>query len=199
LANLRQRLLIEGQGVLSKKLSKTKLNKANKLVALEFQKIWQERTMAGIDVDGRRLPKLRKNYRKFKTDYIRGRRKLKRNSRTTKWKAKGVPNHGRLTGQLFSGTKFTPINASQSLTLVRNKLIVFGGVQVSVPNNYNKDKYEWLASNRGANKYKSYSKSKREIQPTLSRNPVTRRKEIERLKKVFLKATGLKTAKIKTG
>lgn len=112
----------------SKQLSQTKLVKASRAGTKEMINQIQKRTQSGIKVDGKRLKSFSRSYKKWKRDYIRsgvpkkGKRKrgASTNARyrdlnnTTKWKAKKLPAHIRLTGKMFSNMQ--PLKANISRT-----------------------------------------------------------------------------------
>ena len=92
-----------------KKFSQTRLNNAGKKMGKLMVELNRYRVQQGINTDGRRFKKLSKQYIRFKKNYIAGRlssKARKRLGRATKWQAKGVPNYGRLTGQLFTDLKY---------------------------------------------------------------------------------------------
>lgn len=189
--NLKQKVILEGQKALTKAFSQSKLKKAGIAVAKEMQKIWFDRCASGLDVNNKRLAGFTKSYTKFKRDYIRGKRRIKgARGRTTSRKAGNLPNHIRLTGQLQSGTKFKPLTTTQKLDPDVGRL-VFGGVQVNVPSQFNKNKFKWLASGRGRSRKGSYSKAKRQVDPTLSRNITQQNKDKKRLTNIFKNNLGL--------
>jgi hypothetical protein len=78
-------------------ISKSKIIQAtNKEKALALELI-RERTNKGLDVHGKRIKKLSNRYTKRKKQMIK-----KGIKGATEYVAKSVPNHGRLTGKLFT-------------------------------------------------------------------------------------------------
>ena len=101
-------------------MSKSEIKSAFTVASIELADIMRERTGQDIDVNGKPLPSLKKSYRIFKKRYIdkktkyRTRKKrVKRSTSvryrdlqtTTRFRAKALPNHGRLTGKTFSSWK----------------------------------------------------------------------------------------------
>ena len=102
---------------LSQALNRTKAQLAGTEAAVEAIEIIRERTKR-YDVNYRKLPPLSRLYKRFKAKYAANRIKYRKRSgkryrnlqNTTEFKAKGVPNHGRLTGQFFAAmTPETPV------------------------------------------------------------------------------------------
>lgn len=96
------------------KVNTTSLNRAANMMGAKAIQLNRERLSMGLDTNGRRIRKLSRSYSKFKRNYILNRlsaKALRRIDTSTDFKAKGVPNYGRLTGQLFSDMSFSVTRA----------------------------------------------------------------------------------------
>ena len=122
--------------------------------------IIRNRTMRGIDVNGKRLPGKKFHYvlKSKQTGKITlvpsyfmkkstgaGLAELKKDKVTTEFEALGSPSHGRLTGQLFSGMRY---QITQNADF---KDKISGSFRIYVESSQAK-KLEWLASDTGATK-----------------------------------------------
>ena len=146
----------------------------------------------GIDIRGKRIPKLTKDYKRRKSS-AKERREMMRSSgdSPTKYAAKKQPNHGRLSGQTFSAVKFKVNFAAgkQSASSATLNIKVTGGKRHKL--------WEYLASNRGATrgwhkkgqkkgKLKSYSKAKRYLYGVVQ-NGAYRKALDKKIKAIFIK------------
>jgi len=164
LAKIDQRkfqLVVENE--IAKKISRATIRKAAQAAGNKAIEMIRERTNAGIDYYGKRIPKLTENYELRK----RGGRELanliRRSGKATKFKANGTPNHGRLTGQFFSAMTFKILN-----TTIKAKQILID-ILLDLKSDQVK-KVKWLESKTGATrgwggrgKKKTYSKAQRFI------------------------------------
>lgn len=82
----------------------------------------RERTNRGIDRDGKRIRRLSVDYAYAKRQMIRGKWKFPKGSpRNSQFRAKGVPNFGRLSGGLFGSMSWNISNLRLVLSLKGNR------------------------------------------------------------------------------
>lgn len=156
--------------------------------AKETIRVIRERTLDGIDLNGRKFAKLKKEYRARKASKKRREKMIARalkqfGGRSTRYKAKGVPDFMRLTGQLLNDISYIVTDVHQN---VKNEIQYKYNVFIK---KRSARKAKWLASTKGANKYKSYRKASRKFFG-LSTKVNYRYKEDKRIKGVFLKELG---------
>lgn len=105
---------------IAEQYSITQLKNAFTRASIELVEVMRDRTSAGIDVNSKRLKGYKRSYREFKKRYIDGKVKYRTRKKTvkrstalryrdlqdtTRFKARKLPNHGRLTGKTFSSWK----------------------------------------------------------------------------------------------
>lgn len=143
-------------------------------VGKEAIRLIRDRTRRGIDREGKRIPALTRNYRQAKLNMIRGKWRFPRGPRDSQFRAKSVPNHGRLTGHFFG---------KMGWVISQGKLILV------LKDNLAKNKAKWLESTKGkARNGRSYSKRSRKIWGLADPNTNQGRKEREALRKAFFEA-----------
>lgn len=177
MANTKSILTTKINAKVAKDFSKQDLIETFTKASFEWVDIMRDRTNAGIDVRSRRLKKLTRQYSKWKRKYISGKVKLSSKlRRTTRFKAKKVPNHGRLTGQTF--TSWQPVKPK--VTKTANGFNIRWGVQIEGTRNNEVNQY--------------LIKQGRKIFG-LSTGSARRKKEIDRMLNVGLRDVGIsKTA-----
>ena len=146
----------------------------------------------GIDIRGKRIPKLTKDYKRRKSTAA-GRREMMHASGDSPndFAAKKQPNHGRLSGKTFAAVKFKVTFAAgkQSGSSSTMNIKVTGGKRHKL--------WEYLASNRGATrgwhkkgqkkgKLKSYSKAKRFLYGVVQKGAYRVQLD-EKIKAIFIK------------
>lgn len=166
-----------------KNISKGTIRKAANAAGKAAIDAIRERTANGIDYTGKRIPALTKEYSFRKRTQLR---KLLKGRKTTQFKAKGVPNHGRLSGEFFSAMKFKIIKTQ----ILKNNI----SIDVSLYLKGDQDKkVRWLESSTGATKgwfgrgkKTTYSKAQRFIWG-LSQQGKWKTREEEMIKQAFIK------------
>lgn len=100
------------QAALGQRFGTDNVNKGLDAMGKEAVQIMRNRTLEGVDVTGKPFLKHTAKYEAWKTRYIRG--KIKWGIRGGKpkpvglaYRAKAMPNHIRLTGQLFDDMAYT--------------------------------------------------------------------------------------------
>jgi hypothetical protein len=187
MAITKEQISFQVDKAIEKQISKSKLQAATAAAGMEAIRIIRERTGQGINLEGRRMPKLTRSYRKQKQKYIRS-GIPRRYGDTTEYEAKNLPNHIRLTGQMFSDLDYQVTQAAD----YTNKAAISFRIYVR---SRSAEKVGWLAAKRGRNKYKSYRKASRTFFG-ISTRPDRREKETERILEAFLKALGQRNAEI---
>jgi len=186
--------LIINKGI-DKVITRSKLITATNAAANEAINIIRERANQGIDLNGKRFPKLSEK-EPFQYSYGFQKRtnlsKLLRGKRTTAFQAVKAPNHMRLTGQMFSAMKF----ALSGVKMSAREII--GSFLLTLKSDQTK-KIKWLAATTGATrgwggrgKKTVYSKPSR-VWFGICTSAARRKKELDRIKKVFLSKLGLST------
>ncbi len=125
---------------------KPQIKRGNEAMGKTAIDLIRDRTDRGIDANGKRLPKLSALYREFKRKFAAGKIKKSKRGRhgeyakmfraRNKWRARKVPNHGRLSGRTLSAMtskanvpkiRDTDITASFSIFIRsdRDKIITF--------------------------------------------------------------------------
>lgn len=168
------------------KVTRSQLIKGANAAAKAAVEAIQARTAAGISYKGQRLPKLTENYNERKKNKLS---ELIKGKQTTTFKAVGVPNHGRLTGQFF-----TDMFAKITSTKIGTKDSRFE-ITMQIKSRSAK-KPSWLESATGATrgwfgrgKKKTYSKKPRYIFG-LSEAGAWYTKERNMIRDAFIKAVG---------
>jgi hypothetical protein len=95
---------------LKEKLKPSVLNSIARKVALKELELIRERTMAGLDVNGKRFTAYTPKYRETKRAYISSRRKGKPK---TEWAAKKIEDFMRFSGRTFSDMTVKGIKVGQ--------------------------------------------------------------------------------------
>lgn len=187
---------------INKKITRSNLIKATEAAGNEAIKIMIDRANEGIDLNGKRFAKLSE---KEPFEYSYGFKKrtnpasLLKGKATTKYKVAGFPNHMRLTGSMFSSLQ----RSLAGLNIAKNRITA--GFKVFLKGDESK-KIGWLASKTGATrgwggrgKKTVYSKPER-LWFGICTAAARQKKELDRIKKVFLSKLGLSTeviAKVK--
>jgi len=177
---------------LMKRFSSSRIKTALNVAAKETINIIRERTQAGIDVDGKRLPALSPKYLAWKKKYVSGRLKGRKGGapklghlgETTEWQATKTPAHIRLTGKTFSDMsykllRYAPVGQGSSSITYQIYILKRSARKIA-----------WLADMKKARKFWG-----------LSKNAIRREKEKARIAAAFAKALGTRsvgfTGKIK--
>lgn len=105
--NLQQIISNSFENMLNKEFSSSKVKKAVQAMADDSIAIMRERTMKGIDANGKRFAKFSKSYLKRKPYLIR------KGAKVNEFAAKGMPSHIRLSGALFGAMKNQLIQYAQ--------------------------------------------------------------------------------------
>ena len=198
-------ILVEKQ--LKKYIDPNKIKVANALAAQKLIDIIRDRTSKGLDKNYKRMPakkfdyKIGKyvkipNYWKRKATDLQS---LLKGKSTTGFKANKYPNHGRLTGELFSDMSFLVTQFADFGNKISASFRIFVRERSA-------KKLEWLKSTTGATRWKgvyggqfystksmkkrTYTKPSRDIWG-LSDNATKRENELNQVRETFLKGLGI--------
>lgn len=198
-------ILVEKQ--LKKYIDPNKIKVANALAAQKLIDIIQDRTSKGLDKNYKRLPAKKFDYKIGKYTKVPNYWKRKANDlnsllkgkETTGFKANKSPNHGRLTGQLFSDMSFLVTQFADFGGKISASFRIFVRERSA-------KKLQWLRSTTGATRWKGvykgqffsskdtpkkiYTKPSRDIWG-LSDNATKRESELAIVRETFLKGLGI--------
>lgn len=98
-------LVAKFKAYLGQQFGTDNVNKGIEAMGKEAIAIMRNRTLEGVDVTGKPFAKLTPKYSAIKQKFIAG--KSKRKAGGLAYRAKGMPNHMRLTGELFDDMAYS--------------------------------------------------------------------------------------------